>query len=158
MRYAYALVLGLITLGFIGATAAAAPMQPAPFPWERKSDKPAKSKIVDPLDRARRVLDRDFRRLKLPGNRVFDTGAAQDGTQPAPGATRYDRLDSDRDGFVSRGEYVRARSRPVRAGAQGRARYDAHRARLDSRFRAADRNGDGRLSSGELDGIQNRRF
>ena len=78
--------------------------------------------------------------------------------QPKAAPPRYEAyrwLDSDRDGFISRQEYFSGRSSVTFAG---QARRRAALRRLDSRFRDADRNRDGRVSAGELEGLGNARF
>ena len=158
MRTALAIVLGLAAASLFAAAAAVAQTQPEPFSWERKTNRLLQPKRIDHIARARRVLNRDIGKLALPKNRIFSTGAEAATPPPAPDAGRHGRLDTNRDGFISRGEYVAGRSRPARAGAYGRARHNARRSRIESRFRAADRNRDGRLSTGELQGLGNRRF
>ena len=158
MRPAIALVLGLAAASLLGAGAAPAQTQPEPFSWERNTNRLLQPKRIDRLDRARRILDRDTRKLNLPKNRIFGADAEAAGVAPLSGAARHGRFDTDRDGFVSRGEYLAGRSRPARAGAYGGARHRLRRSRLKSRFRAADRNHDGRLSNGELQNLKNRRF
>ncbi len=158
MRTANAIDLALAAACVFGASATEAQRQPEPFPWERKTNRLLQPKKIDQIERARRLLNRDIRKLTLPKNRIFGSGAEAAGTPPAPDADRHGRLDTNRDGFISRGEYLTGRTRPARAGAYGRARHNSRRSRLDSRFRAADRNRDGRLSTGELQGLGNRRF
>ena len=158
MRTVIALVLGLAAACVIGVSAAEAQTQPEPFSWERKTNKLLQPKRIDWLDRAHRVLNRDFRELNLSKNRIFGSDAEATVAPPSSDAARYGRFDTNRDGFISRGEYLAGRSRPVRAGAYGEARHSSRRSRLHSRFRAADRNRDGKLSTGELQRIQNRRF
>lgn len=68
------------------------------------------------------------------------------------------RLDANRDGFVSRDEYFAGRQRGPTAGNQGTMRHVERYRRLDSRFRAADRDRDGRLTAEEIDAMQGRRF
>ncbi len=63
-----------------------------------------------------------------------------------------------RDGYITRSEYLNGQSRPARAGAHGSARRNSHRSRLNSRFRAIDRDCDGKLSAGGLESMRNRRF
>ena len=158
MRTAIALVLGLAAASVIGVGAAEAQTQPEPFSWERKTNKLLQPKKSDWLNRAYRVLNRDFRELNLSKNRIFGSDAEAIVTPPSSDAAGYGRFDTDRDGFISRGEYMAGRSRRVRAGAYGGARHNSRHSRLHSRFRKADRNRDGKLSTGELQRVQNRRF
>lgn len=158
MRGVLAIVLGLAVACVIGASAAEAQTQPKPFPWERKTDRLLHPKRIDRVEHARRVLNRDVRKLTLGKNRIFGSGAAATRTPPASDAARHSGLDTNRDGFISRDEYMSGRTRPARAGRFGRARRNARQSRLNSRFRAADRNRDGKLSTGELGSLGNRRF
>lgn len=158
MRTVIALVLGLAAASVIGVSAAEAQTQPEPFSWERKTNKLLQPRRIDRLDRAHRVLTRDFRKLNLSKNRVFGPNAKATAAPPSSDMARYGRFDTNRDGFISRGEYLARRSRPVRAGAHGVARHSSRQSRLHSRFRAADRNRDGKLSTGEFQRLRNRRF
>ena len=67
-------------------------------------------------------------------------------------------LDENRDGSVSRQEYMLKRQRPAEAGSRGTSSQMRRLKRLDSRFRAADRNRDGKLSGPEIDAMKGRRF
>ena len=158
MRTAIALVLGLAAASIIGVSATKAQTQPDPFSWERKTNKLLQPKRADWVGHARRVLNRDFRQLNLSKNRIFSSAAEEAVAPPLPDVARYGRFDTNRDGLISRGEYLAGRSRPVRAGAYGGARRNSRQSRLHSRFRAADHNGDGKLSTAELQRLQNRRF
>ncbi len=158
MRTVFAFILGLAAASVIAMSTAEAQTQPEPFSWERKTNRLLRPNPIDRLDRAHRVLNRDVGKLNLPKNRNFGSAAEAVAAAPSSNAARYARLDSNRDGFISRGEYLAGRSRPVRAGAIVRTRHGWRQSRLQSRFRAADRDRDGKLSVKELDGIRNRRF
>ena len=151
-------IISLLVLAVVGVSGVEAQTQPAPFPWERETNSLLQPRKLDRLDHARRVLNRDVRKLHLPKNRRLGSGAGTTEARPSSDVSHYGRLDTDRDGFISRGEYLNGRSRPARAGADGRARNNSRRSRLNSRFRSADRNGDGRLSGAELGSLRNRRF
>lgn len=93
--------------------------------------------------------------LGLPPNRV-PKPPTQAAPEPGPTleqAERFQSLDRDGNGYISRGEYVGA-GRHV--GASGpRQRMAARRA---ARFAGADTNRDGRVSVEELSGAANPRF
>ena len=67
-------------------------------------------------------------------------------------------LDQNRNGFISRDEYMRSRRGLLHAGWRGAEFYIRREQRFDSRFRAADTNRDGRLLPSEIDRMQGRRF
>jgi hypothetical protein len=142
----------------IGIGVAEAQTQPEAFSWERKTNQLLQPKTINRLDRAQRVRNRDLRQLNLPKNRIFGSNTEAIAAPPSPDLARYSRLDSNRDGSISRSKYLTGRSRPVRAGAYGATRNNSRQSRLDSRFLAADRNRDGRLSTSELQSVKNRRF
>ena len=158
MRKAIALVLGLAVATLIGMGSTVAQTQPKAFSWERKTNQLLQPKSFDQLGRAQRALRRDLNPLKLGNNRVFGTNGEATAPQSSSDVARYGRLDSNRDGFISRGEYMSGRSRPARARTYGTARQHARQTRLNSRFRNADLNRDGRLSTAELQSVRNRRF
>jgi hypothetical protein len=158
MRTAITLILGLVAASAIGIGLVEAQTQPEAFSWERKTNQLLQPTKINRLDRAQRVRNRDLRQLNLPKNRIFGSNTEAIAAPQSPDLTRYSRLDSDRDGSISRSEYLTGRSRPVRAGASGATRNNSRQSRLHSRFRAADRNRDGRLSASELQNVRNRRF
>ena len=158
MRTIFAFVLGLAATTIVGAGIADAQRQPEPFPWERKTNRLLQPKSIDWIGQARRVLDRDIQKLNLRKNRKFEFDAGAAVATLSRERTRYDRLDANRDGFITRSEYISGRTRPTRAGAYVGRRRGSHRSRLKSRFRAADRDRDGKLSAKELNGMGNRRF
>jgi hypothetical protein len=100
---------------------------------------------------ARRIFDDPLRKLGLPGNNPNNPT-----TQSSPGVTApvFDpgvaHLDRDGDGAVSRSEYFQGRSRLITPGRNADRRAQSHRRRLDSRFRRADTNRDGKVSPAEL--------
>lgn len=139
---------------------AVAQQQPKPFPWERDADKFFSRnipKVENPIDKR---IQEGLRSLGLPAQPKLDTSGESAPLPEPPGLSQtvIPRLDTNRDGTVSRQEYLLGRQRPGTAGSQGTMR-NVHRAqRLNSRFRAADRNRDGRLTGPEIDAMKGRRF
>lgn len=139
---------------------ALAQQQPKPFPWERDTDRffnGGLPKVENPIDRR---IKEGLKSLGLPNQPQLDiTGETAPLPEP-PGLSQsvIPRLDTNRDGEVSQQEYLLGRQRPGTAGRQGTARQVYRAQRLNSRFRAADRNRDGRLTGDEIDAMQGRRF
>jgi|GEM_PF-1141072 hypothetical protein len=153
------LVTGAIIFG-ASATFAVAQQQPTPFPWEKNEDRffgRTAPKIVNPIDK--RIED-GLKSMGLPGQPKLDTTQDAQPLAEPPGLSQtiMPRMDTNRDGEVSRQEYMLSRQRPGVAGSQGTASHVRRYERLDSRFRAADRNGDGKLSGPEIDAMKGRRF
>ena len=142
------------------AAPAAAQQQPKPFPWEKGTERFFRQglpKIENPIDKR---IDEGLKRLGLPPQPKLDiTGETVPQEEP-PGLseTVLPNLDSNRNGFVSRDEYMRSRRRGRIAGARGTERYVRRGQIFDSRFRTADTNRDGRLSAAEIDRMKGRRF
>lgn len=157
---AASLAAGAIGFFFLSALPAVAQQQPAPFPWERDANKffnQGIPRVENPIDRN---IKESLRKLGLPDQPSPDQGREAEPEAEPPGLSQsvMPRLDSNDDGYVSRDEYFSSRQRVPTVGIQGTQRYLHRRERLDSRFRAADRNRDGRLSPDEIDGMEGRRF
>lgn len=108
------------------------------------------------FDRAKRKLFGDplHDRMGLPENRLNDPDVP-DGTQStAPPAfdQRTLELDRDRDGAISREEYFQGKTRNVTPGFRGERRHQRVLDRLDTQFRKADRDRDGKVTPAELQG------
>ena len=160
MRTDFAAVLiGALVAG-AAPTIVLAQQQPKPFPWERDADKffsRGIPKVENPIDKR---IQKGLKSLGLPTQPKLDiTKDAQPLPEP-PGLSEavIPRLDSNRDGVVSQQEYMVGRQRPATAGGQGTLQHVRRVQRLNSRFRAADSNRDGRLSASEIDAMKGRRF
>ena len=154
-----ALLTGTFLLS-VFAVDAFAQQQPKPFPWEKNADKffsRSVPEIENPIDKR---INEGLRRLGLPPQPKLDiTGEEIPQTEP-PGLSQtvLPRLDTNRDGYVSRQEYVSSRQRVGTVGRRGTQHHVHRNQRIDARFRAADRNRDGRLSPDEIDQIKGPRF
>jgi Ca2+-binding EF-hand superfamily protein len=61
-------------------------------------------------------------------------------------------MDKNRDGVVSRQEYLNSRARTVPPSVRGTWRERPYAERAQSRFRSSDQNGDGRITPDEMPG------
>lgn len=156
--------LAAVLIGVLVAGAApgfvAAQQQPKPFPWENDANKFLNRgipKVENPIDKR---INRGLKSLGLPTQPQLDITKNAEPLPEPPGLSEavIPQLDTNRDGVVSRDEYFTGRQRPATAGAQGTTRHVRRMQRLNSRFRAADSNRDGRLSGPEIDAMKGRRF
>lgn len=160
MRIEFAsLIIGAVALG-ASATLAVAQQQPKPFPWEKDANKffsRTIPKVENPIDKR---INEVLRSLGLPNQPKLDITRDAKPLETPPGLseTVIPKLDMNRDGVVSRQEYLLSRQRTPTAGRQGSASQVRRYERFDARFRAADRNRDGKLSGPEIDAMQGRRF
>lgn len=158
MRRAVAVSGTVIVLA--AAFPAASQQQPEPFPWERNAKRYLDRGLPGPENPVEREIRDGLRKLGLPDQPQLDTSgdAAPPPEPPGLSATVLPRLDTDGNGYVSRGEYFASRQRGPVAGSRGMERYLQRRERFDSRFRSADSNSDGRLDAAEIDAMEGRRF
>ncbi len=160
MRTEFAAVLiGALVAG-ASPSLVLAQQQPTPFPWEQKTDRflnRGVPKVENPIDRR---INEGLRSLGMPTQPKLDItqDAAPLPEPPGLSQTVLPRLDANRDGQVSQQEYRFGRDRPGVAGERGTLNHLRRTQRLNSRFRAADRNRDGRLSAPEIDAMKGRRF
>lgn len=118
---------------------------------------PEPPKFVNPIDKDIRDAIRKLGLGKQPNPLGNDDAKAP---EPAPGlsAEVLPKLDGNRDGYLSEKEYIGGRIPAPTAGVGNpRRRVEEYR-RYGARFRAADRNGDGRLSPSEIDAMQGKPF
>jgi hypothetical protein len=144
------------------------PYQVQPFSAERQMQRYNQPTLPDPVrDRARAERDR-LKRLGLP---YFDPDAKAPGapgigtpggaTTPggigitavpgsAPPDPNFSRMDTNRDGIVSRQEYLNAQSRTVPPSVRNTWRERPFVERANSRFRTNDLNKDGRITPDKM--------
>ena len=126
--------------------------KPAAPPWDDRVKRfYGRGDTQQEIDGAtRRLYDDPLRKYGVPENRRGDP-RAPDSASTAPG---FDygvrRLDDNRDGAISRQEYFQGRARMVAPGLQGNERLRRQQERLNSQFRDADRNRDGKITPDEL--------
>jgi EF hand domain-containing protein len=157
MRIMLLTVIGLALI--VTATPTMAQKKSGVYPWERKGEQLRRDARRDPTAKIRARDEKGLKRLGLPPNVKLprSTGPATQPSAPV-GLDRYANLDADRDGFISRQEYLSGRFRASRAGPSGDSKRRRYQSKLDSRFRAADRNRDGRVSAEEIGALRNPRF
>jgi hypothetical protein len=104
------------------------------------------------LDRAKGVLYRDPGRvIGLPSNAIRrPTSPSAPVVAPVTLAPSVSRLDTNRDGAISRSEYIQGRSRQTNFGFKANRLSQRHSKRLSSQFRDTDLNRDGKVTAQEL--------
>ena len=131
------------------------------LPWQKALENlNRRSNPQSDLERAKRSLYSDpARALGLPANRVFRPPQpdAAAGVAPTLGPA-VSRLDTNRDGAISRTEYLQGRSRLPNLGVRSNRLNQRWNRRLQSQFRRTDTNRDGKVSAQELQARGNARF
>lgn len=100
----------------------------------------------------KRLYEDPMKRLGAPENKIFEPNAPQGSTSTPPLTLQPGVLELDRnnDGVVSRDEYFQGRTRPMAPQDRYSPRGLRAMERLDSQFRAVDRNHDGKVTPEEL--------
>ncbi len=162
---ASALVIGLMLVLTPGAMAQQSrdPLMPKSDtlrPWEKRLDRfYSRGNPQQDTNRAtKRLYDDPLRKLGEPENKLPGPNTAPGAAPPATLQRGVVELDRDNNGSISREEYFRGRTPFMtpqdRVSNRGRRMMD----RLDSQFRNADRNRDGKVTAEELQQGGGRRF
>jgi hypothetical protein len=150
---AFLMAAPLLPAGDAAAQGARTPAGPKAQPWDDRVKRfYGRGEPQREVDRALQRLYRDplHDKLGLPENKLDDPQAPAVPTAPPGFDPGTSRLDSDRDGTISRQEYFQGNTRAITPGFRGEQRYRQGQERLDSQFRNADRNRDGKITPGEL--------
>ncbi len=134
-------------------------------PWERdlqrlynQDRKVLQPRLPNPAQDALRKLRRDpLAKLGLPANQAPLPQNSPETIEPtfSPNTAGYDR---DGDGGVTREEYFSSQRRSYGAGVGSSSRRQRALSRLDSQFRAADIDRDGKVTAQELNSLPGARF
>lgn len=129
------------------------------YPWERKGELLRREAQRDPMAKIRARELKGFYALGLPSNiKALRKSKSSSQSTASSGLDRYSRLDRDRNGSISRQEYMAGRSRVSRNGVAGKSKQRRYKSRLNNNFRAADSNRDGKISASEIGALGKRRF
>lgn len=129
------------------------------YPWEQKGEQLRRANQRDPMAKIRARELKGFYALGLPSNtKALRKSKSSSRSAAAIGLDRYSRLDSDRNGSISRQEYMAGRARTSRNGVAGNSKQRRYKSRLNNSFRAADSNRDGKISASEIGALGNRIF
>ncbi len=131
-------------------------------PWQKKLERAYRPRSRrSRLSKAKRSLNRDFgKRLGLPSHAKINQPKGPNAPVVAPVTLDpvVSHLDIDRDGSISRSEYVQGRSRLSNFGVKTNRNDQRRTRRLASQFRRTDSNGDGKVSPEELQARGSGRF
>jgi hypothetical protein len=131
-------------------------------PWQKKLDRTYRPRNQRRrLNRAKRSLNRDFgKQLGLPSHAKINQPKGPNAPVVAPVTLDpvVSHLDIDRDGSISRSEYLQGRSRLSNFGVKTNRNNQRQTKRLASQFRRADSNRDGKVSAQELQSYGSGRF
>ena len=150
---AFLMAAPLLPAGDAAAQGARTGAQPSAPQWDGRVKRfYGRGEPQRDVDRALQRLYGDplHNKLGLPENRLEDPHAPAAPTAPSRFDPGTSRLDSDRDGAISRQEYFQGNTRAITPGFRGEQRHRQGQERLDSQFRNADRNRDGKVTPAEL--------
>jgi hypothetical protein len=151
------------------AASAQAPGQPTPFPVDRQIERYTRQQTLpDPIRDRERAEQERLKRLGLP---VYEPAKPAAGAKSRPGDPaavsapavptfdpQYQRLDRNRDGGLSRQEYVNSRMRAMPPQFRNTWREREYRDRVNAQYRAINRNTDRRITPDELQGLPGARY
>jgi hypothetical protein len=161
------LACGLATIS--DAASPQAPGQPTPFPVDRQIERYTRQQTLpDPIRDRERAEQERLKRLGLPVYEPAKPGAGTKSRPGDPGAVsapaaptfdpQYQRLDRNRDGGLSRQEYVNSRMRAMPPQLKGTWREREYRDRVNAQYRALNRNTDRRITPDELQRLPGARY
>ncbi len=129
------------------------------YPWQRNGAEVQLQGLRDPFAKIRARNEANLKKLGLQSNKrlpgIENRSMEASGTV---GLNRFSNLDADRNGGISREEYMSGRFRLPRFGKVGSLKRRYYKSKLVSRFRAADLNNDGSISAQEISKLRNPRF
>lgn len=146
-----------------GPTPVPQPSKPAQqLPWERDAERYFNRQMPDPgAAGLKKMYDDPLAKFGLPPNVPPSSLTPRRPVRPPPASLPPEagRLDANRDGAVTRNEYLGARTRtPSVLGPAPSLREQTLNSRHNNRFRNADRNGDGVVTPDEYNAAPNSRF
>jgi hypothetical protein len=139
------------------------PGQPAPFPVDRQIERYTRQPALpDPIRDRERAEQERLKRLGLPVHEPPKAGPGKSSEPLAPAVPAFDRhhqrFDVNRDGSLSRQEYVNSRMRAMPPQYKNTWREREYRDRVNAQYRAINRNRDRRITPDELQNPPSGRF
>jgi hypothetical protein len=164
-----AAVLACALAAMSDAATAQAPGQPTPFPVDRQIERYTRQQTLpDPIRDRERAEQERLKRLGLPTYEQPKPGGGAKAKPGDPAAVsapavptfdqQYQRRDRNRDGGVSRQEYVNSRMRAMPPQFKNTWREREYRDRVNAQYRAINRNNDRRITPDELQSLPGARY
>jgi len=164
-----AVLAGALTAISGVASAQQVPGQPNPFPVDRQIERYTRQPTLpDPIRDRDRAEQERLKRLGLPYQEPAKPGSATKSRPGDPAAVsapavptfdpQYQRVDRNRDGGISRQEYVNSRMRAMPPQYKNTWREREYRDRVNAQYRAINRNTDRRITPDELQSRPGQRY